>query len=424
MEATLGALNSSDLAQVLKTIYPKGVPLDEVPRKCPTLALLTKDTEWAGNGTLFPLIWGAPQGQSSDIVRAITNKSGSKNSGFLVTTTDDYAVWGLTGRVISQTRNDMGSFTRYLKAELDGSMNALKLSCMNALFRNGGGAIGQITAGSTVSSATITLTNRFDSMYFSPGMVLLSSATDGTSGAVRAGVSDGTIVGQKVLSVDPTTGTIVGTRHWDDAITGCAASDYLFVDGSFGAKYKGFDAWIPSTAPGATSFFGVDRSVEPVKLGGVRLPSTSANKPIDETLIDLIDEVTYMGGTPDVVVLHNRQWTNLEKRLASKIMYGDKTADSAVAKLGLRSITLQGPSGPVDVISDPNAKIDTALALQLDTWTMGSMGELFRLLDDDGLPYLRMALADEIEGRLVSRPGLACKAPGFNGRATLSTNGL
>ena len=420
----MGALSSSDLAQVLKTIYPKGVPLDEVPRKCPTMALLEKNSEWAGNGTLFPLVWGAPQGASSNIVRAITNKSPSKNSGFLVTTSDDYAVWGLTGRVIAQTRNDMGSFTRFLKTELDGAMNALKLHSFNTLFRNGGGAIGRITSTSNTATATVVLQNRFDSMYFSPGQVILSSATDGTSGSVRAGVSDGTVVGQTILSVDASTGTLVGTRHWDDAITGCAASDYLFRDGDFGVCMPGFEAWLPASAPGATSFFGVDRSVETTKLGGVRLPSTSANKPIDETLIDLLDEVSYNGGTPDVIVLHNRQWTNLEKRMASKVMYGDKTADTAVAKLGLRSITINSPNGPVDVISDSNALIDTAIALQLNTWEYGSMGEQYRMLDDDGLPYLRTALADEVEGRLVSRPGLACKAPGFNGRCTLSINGL
>lgn len=415
----MAGLSSSDLAQVLKIIYPKGVPLIEMYKKCPTLALMPKNTEWAGISTKFPLIWGAPQGASADLATAIANKSASKHAGFDVTCVDDYAVWGITGKAIAQSRNDQGAFVRYLKVEMDGAMETLKRSAHHSLFRNGGGALGQISATSTVASQTITLANKYDVVFFEVGQVLVSSATDGTTGSARTG---GT--GQTVSAIDRTTGTITGTQDWNVAITGCLAGDYLFRDGDFGLKMLGLDAWLPQNAPGATSFYGVNRSLDTVRLGGTRLPTTSADKPIDETLLDLLDEVDTNGGSTDVIVLHNKQWTSLEKRMLSKVIYSEKVVDIGTAKLGFRSIVLKGPSGDVNVIADRNTLIDTAFALQLDTWELGSMGEQFLMLDDDGLPFLRTSQSDEIEGRLVSRPGLACKAPGFNGRALLSTNGL
>ena len=54
--------------------------------------------------------------------------------------------------------------------------------------------------------------------------------------------------------------------------------------------------------------------------------------------------------------------------------------------------------------------------LSMDSWKLYSMGDLVRLLDDDGMPYLRQNLADGVEIRVVSRPQLGCSAPGHNGR--------
>lgn len=417
----MGALSSSDLAQVLKVYYPNGVPKDEIVRKCPTLALLPKDMEWAGSSTLIPIQWGAPQGASAAIANAIANKTGSKHAGFNVTTAEDFAVWGVTGKVIAQTRNDKGAFVRYLTTEMDAAMQSLRLSTYHSLFRNGGGAIGRISSVSNVATDTITLDNRYDCIYFSAGLTVQASATDGTSGSVLGGGAGKAVI----VAVDAQAGTLKTTAAWNSLITApITNTSYLFRDGDFGAKFVGFDGWVPPSAPTSASFYGVDRSVDTVKLGGVRLPSTSADKPLDETLIDLVREVSSAGGTPDLISLHDTQWTSLEKRLMGKVIYGEKTVDTGNGKFGIRTIVLKGPYGDVDVIGDTNAKIDTALCLQTDTWTMGSMGELWQMLDDDGMPFLREALADAVEGRLVSRPGLACKAPGWNGRALLSTSGL
>ena len=325
----------------------------------------------------------------------------------------------MDGRVIAETRKDSGSFVRHLKAEMDGSMRQLKRSLTHALPRNGGGALGRLAAASAGgASATITLANKYDSVFFEVGQVLKGSATDGTSGSVRVGSAT-------ISAIDRAAGTLTTAGgNWATQITGLTESDYLFVEGDFGVKLVGLDAWIPSSAPGATAFYGVARNADPTRLGGVRLASTSSSRPIDENAIDLLDAVTSEGGEPDVIFVHNRQFSNLEKRLSTRVQYGERSVDAGGVKLGFKTIQINGPKGVVDVVGSNTIQLDTMWALQLDTWQLGSMGELFQMLDDDGLPYLRMVDTDAIEGRLVSRPGLACLAPGFNGRCTLGTTGL
>jgi hypothetical protein len=47
-------------------------------------------------------------------------------------------------------------------------------------------------------------------------------------------------------------------------------------------------------------------------------------------------------------------------------------------------------------------------------------GELVRLLDEDGNPFLRQPTADGWELRIKSRGNMYCKDPGSNCRITLS----
>ena len=49
----------------------------------------------------------------------------------------------------------------------------------------------------------------------------------------------------------------IGTA-WTTGVSAAAASDYICQSGDLNAKIKGLAAWLPSTAPSATAFFGVD----------------------------------------------------------------------------------------------------------------------------------------------------------------------
>jgi len=115
-----------------------------------------------------------------------------------------------------------------------------------------------------------------------------------------------------------------------------------------------------------------------------------------------------------VIVLSSNNWMNLAKLMGSKVVYSERSAYEG--EIGFRSLKVMGPSGDVDIVADPDAQSNVLWTLSMDTWKLYSMGDLVRLLDDDGMPYLRQYDQDGVEIRVVSRPQLGCFAPGHNGR--------
>lgn len=400
--AAFGAI-SADLIAVLKELYPTGVPKDVLYAKSPFLAMVPKSTDEAYGDTIkCPILWSDPQGTSAAFGTARTNSSGSKYSAFKLDTVDQYGVATITGRAIDKSKNDRGSFVRGVKSQMDGIMRQVGRRLTHNVFRNSGGAIGQV---SIISTNTITLTNVRDVRYFEVQQVVQFSATDGTSGAVRAG-------SLTVSAVNRATGVVTFTTNVTAGIALAVVNDYVFVQGDFGLMMSGLDAWIPSSAPGATAFFGVDRSVDATRLGGQRADLSSL--PLDEGVQEALRIVSDEGGTPDVIVLSSNNWMNLAKLMGSKVVYSERSAYEG--EIGFRALKVMGPAGDVDIVADPDAQSNVMWTLSMDTWKLYSMGDLVRLLDDDGMPYLRQYDQDGVEIRVVSRPQLGCFAPGHNGR--------
>jgi hypothetical protein len=82
---------------------------------------------------------------------------------------------------------------------------------------------------------------------------------------------------------------------------------------------------------------------------------------------------------------------------------------------------MEGPSGTIDIVSDPDALPNVMWLLQMDTWTLHSMGETPKYLDNDGNAILRTTTSDAVEVQLVSRLQLSCAAPGWNGRFVIGS---
>lgn len=286
--------------------------------------------------------------------------------------------------------------------EIDGAINSLTRSLATALFRSGFGDLGQ--AGS-ISSNTITLLSEESVVNFEVGMVLVASATQGSS-VLRAGSAI-------ITQVDRTGGTI--TVDNAAGITGLAASDYLFVQGDRDnsatptrLKVSGLEAWVPSATPGSTPFFGVDRSID-TRLGGLRIDGSSL--PIEEALIDGASIAAREGGKIDHFFMSYEKYAELEKALGSKVQYIDLSVN---AQVGFRGIMVNGPRGPIKCIPDQNCPSDRIFGLQMDMWKLYSLGKAVRVIDTDGLQMLRQANADGVEVRYGFYGNLGCRAPGYN----------
>jgi hypothetical protein len=404
--------STTSLQYILKTIYPNGLASVGYENS-PALALIRKRTDFTGENQAVPLRYGNQTGRSADFTRAKALKRPSSGKKFLVTRAKDYCLGGIDAEAMKAAMSS-GAIAEGLKNEIESMAYSMTRSISGALFKTGGGVIGQIASG--VATPTLTLTVPDDIVNFEVGMTLDSSATPGD--AVPPVFTQGG--NQAVITaVDRIAGTVTAGVAWNNANAlgaGLAVGDYLFQSGDYGGKIKGFNAWIPSAAPGALdNFFGVNRSSDVTRLGGIRVGALST---IEETLLYAVSLVGREGGKVDTIFMHPLDFKDLVTALGSKVMYTQVNA-STTAAVGFKAVEIIGTTGPVKVIADLNCERGTAWALQLDTWCLWSLGDLIHTVDDDGNKMLRDSDSDSVEIRMRSFAQLVCSAPGYNARVVL-----
>ena len=215
---------------------------------------------------------------------------------------------------------------------------------------------------------------------------------------------------KEVLLINRDTGVLEVTTS-----SGATATQSIYVDGDKDAKLSGLGAWLPSSAPASTdSFFGVNRSSDATRLAGIRFDGSSL--PLEEALIGAASRVAREGGKPDVCFMNYSNFADLEKALGSKVSYVDVKASP---EIGFRGILIHGPRGPIKVIPDQNCPKNVAFMLQMDVWKLYSLGKAPKILDSDGLKFLRDSSADSVEVRVGYYAQLGCRGPGYNVRIAL-----
>jgi hypothetical protein len=246
-----------------------------------------------------------------------------------------------------------------------------------------------------------------DITNFEVGMKIDLASTDGTTGSKRA---NGPLT---ITAVNRITGTITCSANIN-TITGAANTDWIFRNGDLETTRQmafGTDAWAPQADPtGGDNFFGVDRSVDPTRLAGVRFNGNGGDK--IETLIDAA-ELTGREGADDLTCfINNLDRSEIAKALQGKAIY--EPVKSTDGQFSYRALLLEGPDGPIKLISDVNVQKGRFWMLQMDTWVMKSIKGAPRILDDDGLKMLRESSSDGYEWRLGAYWQPGCEAPGYN----------
>ena len=409
--STVFDLTAADKA--LKELYAGQVVENLVYKNNPFLALVPKFTEFGGRNYPQPVIYGNSQGRSALFANAQANQTAAQVTQFLLTRATDYSIATLDNQTMLASKTDKMAFLEAAKLVVDGAIQVITNSLAASLFRTGTGSIGQINA-SGLSTGIITLMNAGDVVNFELNQTLNCSngTTDGN--AVRAAKG-------YVIAIDRTAGTVTvassalgGTAATPSA---WAASEYLCVDGDLNAKIKGLGAWLPTTAPTSTTFFGVDRSVDVVRLGGVRYDGSGQDIP--EALIDASMLVAREGGTPDHCLVSFASYAALEKALGAKVQYVDLNGPAGVSFKGIR---IHGANTEIKVVPDRSCPAKTAFLVQMDTWKLRSLGDAPQILRyGDGLEMLRVYNADSSELRCAYYAQLACNAPGWNANVSLST---
>lgn len=402
------SLTAAAFDYALKTLYPDGI-VAEVYKNNPLLALLPKDTEFEGRNMVVDVLYGDTQGRSAGFSNAQTNALASSHKGvpFTITRKADYALAYIDRQTMLATKNQSGAVAAALATEMNSAINVLKNSLAHAVWGDGGGNLGQISA---IAGSTFTLVNATDTTNFEVGKVLNLSATK-SGGAIRAG---GTLT---VTAVARSTGVVTCSAGIVATIAGAVVNDYVFTDGDYGAKLAGVQGWIPTADPtGGDSWFGVDRSVDPTKLAGVRFDGSAL--PIEEAFIQCGARLGLEEGAPKYAFCNFLDFANLETSLGSKKVYEDIEGPYGI---GFQGISIRGPLGSIKVLADRNCPRGVAYMLDLDSWCLHSLKEAPHIIKDDGLDMLRQSTADGFEIRMAYYAQLATNAPGHNARVTLAT---
>lgn len=388
----------------------------------PFLAMVKKYEEFGGDVLKMPIIIGNPQNRSATFSRANSITSETIVKAFLLSRVSNYSIAEISNEVMLASEGDSNAFLRAATTEINGALDSLARDISIGLYRSGRGDIGRISAGTVMTGTVATLSSPEDIVSFEVGMKIVAAAAN--SGTITVRNVSGTENVLTVVAVDRTAGTVTFNAAMDSfASDDWSASDYLFVQGdvssSSSLKLSGLQAWLPYNSRSsqlAASYFGVTRSVDATRLGGVVYDGTS--QPIEEALIDAAALVGREGGAPDYCFLNFAEYRNLVKALGSKVQYTQVKAGSDGA-IGFQGLMINGPRGTITVVPDQDAPKGFGFLLQMDTWQLASLKKAVNLFDGDGLQMLRSSSADALQLRCFSYAQLGCVAPGWNCQVAL-----
>ncbi len=407
----MAGLDMTSFDKALKEHYTDQRVQNMVYQDNPLLAMLPKMKRFGGRNMPIPVIYGDPQGRSASFSRAQTRSTStySRVTQFALTRIKDYGISTIDNETLEASKSDVDAFIEAKTTEIDGLINSITRSLAIGLYRDGYGSIGIV---GSVSSATLTLATVEEITNFEVGQELVIS-TANSSATLRALGSSGN--GLIVTAVNRTTGVLTFGFNVTDATNGIpstGAGDYIFVRGDredsatpTRLKVAGLEAWCPASSPSSTTFFGVDRSVDPTRLAGTRYDG--ASQPIEEALIDAAALNAREGGSIDTYFMSYSKYANLEKSLGSKVQY----IDVKVGEVGFQGIRINGPKRAINCMPDQNCPSARIFGIKLESFKLCSLGEPVRVLNSDGLQFLRQASADGVEIRYGYYANLGCWSP-------------
>jgi hypothetical protein len=188
----------------------------------------------------------------------------------------------------------------------------------------------------------------------------------------------------------------------------------------------GFGAWIPSTAPsGSDLFFGVNRSVSPTQLAGLRF--TGSAESIQDALIDSVNTLAAQGtecGDPDFAFVNPVSYQSLLKQLTSQGVYQMiKAKINEEVSISFKALVLPTANGEIAILQDRNCPAQTAYIITLKTWKLRFNGKMAMfitypgLFDQIGLP---VAGQDAVQTAVGGYGNLTCNAPIANAVVSLA----
>jgi hypothetical protein len=399
------ALDLTAFDPVLKHHYYKGRIYSMADLKNVFLGLVKKDPKAGGKQLICPVDFEDPQGGSATFSDAQTNTGASKYEDFVGTRKKNYQVAVIDNETIEASKRDADAFLPAFR-EVDKAFKRAGRRLGIQLYRSGGGAIGVLSSDTTPASGKVVdLEDNADAFNFQVGMTNVFAAANGTGSLRDSGATN------VVASINREAGTVTYTDDLDANVTAIAVGDFIFSEGDFGNCLNGLADWVPSSAPGATPFFGVDRTQDIDRLGGLR--RTASGESLYESLIKGVATLEKHGADPTHVLANQETVSDLILEATGKVIYERCESKGERAKIGFKGFSIMVGNSEVTIHADINCPSNRMYILQLNTWCLQSAGPTPMFLQRDNL-LIRSALADSYEVRVGGYQNLTCSAPGYN----------
>ena len=398
----MASLDLTSFSTALKILYPDSLEEVWYP-EAPFLAWVPKSYDFEGANKQTNAIISGIRG-SADFTTALNGASAPTLVKFNVTRKKDYVIGSLDNETIAASATSKGAIAKAIKTQVDAAAYEYGRSAAFQAWGDGSGVRGTISAVNTMTKV-ITLTDRRDCVHFEIGMDV--QVKDSVTGAISTGYLN-------ITAVDLDAGTLTYTLQGGAADPSVAGDEILLGrSGDFLAGVgnsncmSGVFAWIPTAAPSATPFYGVDRSVNPVRLAGGRV--NGGAKTIEEVIFDSLGRGRTNGGRFDTLWMNSERAAELQKSMQAKAFVEVQSAGKA--KVGFNGFQIVTPQGPLMVMDDPNCPYATGLLTRRDSWEFASLGDAPHFSEEDGRRFLRESSSDGIQFRLKAYANLLCHRP-------------
>jgi hypothetical protein len=426
--------NSVDNIAVLKELYSDDswVMKDLVFDKNPLLAILPKDeTEMGMGGKTFPIpvMYDTGAGRSAALGTAQTYQTAPQTVEFQCTRVSNYSVATLTNDFLRASASNIGAFMPAAELNVKAAFRNISNDLAHDLFSDGSGIRGSYGVGNgSITAGVIVLDNLGMVYQFAVGMALVSFSIAGQTPTQSTGAAIGYVIavdtGLGTVTVSASQGGAAGTpSSWSTAFPYLAqAGDVNFISNGLNSanmlKIAGLNAWIPSVSPnGSDNFFGVNRSVSPTKLAGLRFAGGNSES-IQDALIDAVNQLAAQSseaGDPDYIFLNPVSYQTLVKQLTSQANYIKVIHDEI--DISFKALVLSTANGEIAILQDRNAQSQVGWVLTLKTWKLRSLGKVPQFLTFPGF-YDQLGFpvpgSDAVELRVGYYAQLTCNAPGAN----------
>lgn len=426
--------NAQDNIATLKELYSDDswVMKDLVFDKNPFLAICPKDeTEMGMGGKSFPVpvMYDTGAGRSAALGTAQTYQTAPQTVEFQVTRVSNYSVATLTNDFLRASAASIGAFMPAAELNVKSAFRNCSNDLAHDMYADGSGARGSYGLGNgSIAAGVITLDNLGMVYQFAVGMALASYAVAGLTPTQSTGANLGFVIavdtGLGQITVSASQGGAAGTPvNWSSAFPYLSqAGDTNFIANGLAStnmlKLAGLGAWIPSVAPaGGDNFFGVNRSVSPTKLAGLRVQSSSQES-IQDALIDGVNQLAAQSseaGDPDYILINPVSYQTLVKQLTSQANYVNVKHDEI--DISFKALVLPTANGEIAILQDRNCPAQTAYIITLKTWKLRSLGKVPQFLTFPGF-YDQLGFpvpgSDAVELRVGYYANLTCNAPGAN----------